>query len=171
MALFGGSRDVDLIRKINREFLGDIINQQCALYLHRSEETKTNIYGEAAEGYNFEGPYLFNVLITRDAQSFVEDNMLIDVSQRVEFHFFRDDLVDANVVPSVGDYILYEENYHLINDIIANQRFTGRNPDFPNNSNPLNPGLENFGTNVSITCITNVTPGDRVGITRERYQQ
>jgi hypothetical protein len=97
--------------------------------------------------------------------------MLIDVSQRIEFHFFRDDLVDASVVPNVGDYILYEENYHLINDIIANQRFTGRNPDFPNNPNPLNPGLENFGTNISITCITNVTPGDRVGITRERYQQ
>ena len=171
MALFGKLRDVDLIRKINREFLGDIVNQQCALYLHRSEETKTNIYGEAAKGYNFEGPYLFNVLITRDAQSFIEANMIIDVSQQVQFHFFRDDLLDANVVPGIGDYILYEENYHIINDIIANQRFTGRNPDFPNETNPLNPGLAEFGTNVSITCITNVTPADRVGITKERFQQ
>ena len=39
MALFGGARDVSLIRKINRELMGDIITQQCSFYKYRLEET------------------------------------------------------------------------------------------------------------------------------------
>ena len=49
MALFGSSRDISMFRKINRELLGDIITQQCAVYKFRLEETNINIYGEAAE--------------------------------------------------------------------------------------------------------------------------
>ena len=32
MALFGSSRDVSMIRKVNRELLGNVISQQCAFY-------------------------------------------------------------------------------------------------------------------------------------------
>ena len=49
MALFGGERDISLFRKINRELIGDVITQQCALYKFKLEETNVNMYGEAAE--------------------------------------------------------------------------------------------------------------------------
>ena len=42
-------RDVSLMRKFNRELMGNIITQQCALYQFKLEETKVNIYGESAE--------------------------------------------------------------------------------------------------------------------------
>lgn len=171
MALFGGSRDVNLIRKLNRELMGDIITQQASFYVHRLEETKVNMYGEAADGYFFEGPYIFNCLVQRTPQVFEEADMILETQYEVTFRFFRDDLVDANVVPKVGDYIMYEDNYHIVNDTYSNQYFTGKNPQYPNEKNPLNPGLDKFGLNLSIICITNIVPADRVGITQERYQQ
>ena len=171
MALFGSQRDVSLIRKLNRELMGNIITQQASFYVHRIEETKVNMYGEAADGYFFEGPYLFNCLIQRTPQSFQEADMILETQYEVTFRFLRDDLVDANVVPKTGDYILYEDNYHIINDTYSNQYFVGKNPDYPNEKNPLNPGLDNFGNNLSVVCTTNIAPGDRLGITQERYQQ
>ena len=48
MALYGSQRDFSLIRHINRELIGDIMSQQCAYYKLRLEETKVNLYGEAA---------------------------------------------------------------------------------------------------------------------------
>jgi hypothetical protein len=171
MALFGTQRDVSLIRHLNRELMGNIITQQASFYSIRLKETKVNMYGEAAGGYLFEGPFIFNCLVQRTPQMFQESDMILETQYEVTFRFLRDDLVDANVVPKVGDYILYEDNYHIINDLYSNQYFVGKNPDYPNEQNPLNPGLANYGNNLSTICITNIVPADRVGITKERYNQ
>jgi signal peptidase I len=77
-------------------------------------------------------------------------------------------LVDSDVVPEVGDIILYEEGYYEVDSIITNQYYMGKNPDYPNSPNPLNPDLDKFGYNVSIICQTHYVPADKVGITRER---
>jgi len=42
-AMFGGSRDVSLIRKMNRELLGNIITQQAAFYKYKLQETKGHL--------------------------------------------------------------------------------------------------------------------------------
>ena len=68
MALFAGQRDVSLIRNLNREIMGDIITQQAAFYRYKTEETKVNMYGEAAGEKFFDGPFLFNCLISRQDQ-------------------------------------------------------------------------------------------------------
>jgi hypothetical protein len=62
--------------------------------------------------------------------------------------------VDANLVPEVGDIVMYNEGYYEVDGTNANQFFSGKNPDYPYEPNPLNPGLENFGTSVSIICNT-----------------
>jgi hypothetical protein len=49
-----------------------------------------------------------------------------------------------------------------------NQLFVGKDPAYPYNENPLNPGLEEFGTNLSIIVQAHITSADRVQITRER---
>ena len=64
MALFGSSRDASFLRHMNREVMGNIISQQCAFYKYRLTETKINMYGEASGGKFFNGPILFNALIT-----------------------------------------------------------------------------------------------------------
>lgn len=167
--MFTGQRDVSLVRHLNRELMGNIITQQCALYQFKLEETKVNIYGEAAESKFYNGPFLFNVLISRENEQYGENEEGIQFGQPIDFYFFRDDLVDADVVPEVGDIILYQEAYYGVQSTVANQYFGGKNPDYPNNNsdgtlNPLNPGLEKFGSNLSILCSTYYIPADKVAI-------
>ena len=174
--MFTGVRDWSLMRNFNREVMGNIITQQCAIYQFRLEETKVNIYGEAAEEKYYNGPFLFNVLMDRGDQEYGENVEGIQFNQPINFYFLRDDLVEKDVVPRVGDIILYEEGYYGVQSTVANQYWGGKNPDYPNNDsdgqlNPLNPGLEEFGNNISILVSTYYIPADKVAISpyQERF--
>tara|TARA_R110002012_G_scaffold60602_2_gene158543 strand:+ start:9262 stop:9792 length:531 start_codon:yes stop_codon:yes gene_type:complete len=169
MAMYTGVRDWSLMRHLNREVMGNIITQQAAVYQFRLEETKVNIYGEAAEEKYYNGPFLFNVLIDRGDQEFDLNEEGVQFNQPVSFFFLRDDLVEKDVVPRVGDIILYQEGYYGVQSTIANQYWGGKNPQYPNNDsdgtpNPLNPGLDKFGNNVSILVSTYYIPADKVAI-------
>lgn len=168
MALFGTQRDVSLIRGLNRELMGDIITQQCAVYKLNIEETRVNIYGESSGAKYYQEPVLLNVLLERGDQTYTSDDMGVDYSREVEFRFLRDDLTDAQVVMEPGDIIMYYEGYFEVDSVKDNQLFVGKDPRYPYNTNPLNPGLENFGSNMSIICKTHYTPADKVQITKER---
>ena len=168
MALYGTQRDVSLFRHLNRELLWDIITQQCAYYQFKTAETKVNIYGEAAGAKYYGEPVLLNMLVDRGDNTSPTGDFGVDYDRPMTFKFFRDDLVDANVVPDVGDIIMWYEGYWEVENTNANQLFTGKDPDYPYNENPLNPGLENYGTNLSIMCVCHYVPADRVAITRER---
>ena len=168
MALFGTQRDVSLIRSLNRELLGDIITQQCAVYKLNLGETKVNIYGESSGAKYYQDPILLNVLLERGDQTYSSGDMGVDYNRDLEFRFFRQDLVEASLVMEPGDIIMYYESYFEVDNVIDNQLFVGKDPRYPYNTNPLNPGLENFGANLSIICKAHYTPADRVQITRER---
>ena len=149
--------------------MGNIITQQCALYQFKLEETKVNIYGEAAGEKYYNGPFLFNVLINRSNEEYGENDEGIQFNQPIEFYFLRDDLVDADVVPEVGDIILYQTSYYGVQSTVSNQYWGGKNPDYPNNDsdgtpNPLNPDLDQFGNNLSILVSTYYIPADKVAI-------
>jgi hypothetical protein len=168
MALFGSGRDISLFRHLNRELLGDIITQQCVYYKLKIAETKVNMYGESSGAKYYNEPVLFNALISREAQTRTVDEFGVDFAWDIEFRFFLDDLVDANVVPEVGDIIMYQEGYWEVDNTNANQYFVGKDPAYPYAPNPLNPGLENFGSSISVICQAHYTPADRVQITKER---
>ena len=111
MAMFGRSRDVSLVNKLNRELLGNVITQQASFYKYKLEETKVNLYGESAGEKFYDGPFIFNCLIDRDPQQYGETEEGIFFNQRINFFFFRQDLKDAQVEAEIGDIILYQEGY------------------------------------------------------------
>ena len=132
------------------------------------------------------GPVLLNCLVERRDQEYPETDLGTDFSWGATFKFLRDDLLEAskdfnqnydqgdhnygaNLVPEVGDIILYNEGYYEIDNIISNQYFAGKNPDYPNQPGNFNPGLEEFGSSISIICEAHYVPADRVGITQERF--
>ena len=168
MALFGSSRDVSFIRRINRELMGNIISQQCAFYKYKLVETKVNMYGEASGGKIFDGPVLLNALITVGDNTSPVSDFGVDFDWPMSFAFLRDDLLDANIHAEVVDVILYHESYWEVDNAVNTQYFAGKDPDYPYNQNPLNPGLENFGYNVSVNCTCHYIPADRVNIIRTR---
>ena len=174
--MFGRSRDVSLFRKLNRELIHNIITQQAAFYKFKLEETRVNLYGEAAGEKFYDGPFLFNCIIEREDQVYPEDEAGVGFEQGIEFRFLRDDLVDANVVAEVGDIIYYQEEYYGVDTVIANEYVVGKNPSYPNkgsdgSANPLNPGLEDFGANWSVIINTFKVPSDKVAISayKERF--
>ena len=176
MAMFARQRDVSLVRHLNREVMGNVITQQAAFYQFKLEETKVNIYGESAAEKFYNGPFLFNCLIDRQDEAFGENEEGIQFSQPINFYFLRDDLVDAQVEPEVGDIILYQEGYYGVQSTVANQYWSGKNPDYPNNNsdgtdNPLNPNLQLFGTNLSILVSTYYISADKPAISpyKERF--
>jgi hypothetical protein len=194
MALFGQSRDISMFRYVNRELMGNIISQQAAFYKLRLSQTNFNMYGEAAEEKYYDGPILLYTLIDLPDQEWSTDDLGVNFNWKPTFRFLRDDLLDklkdfnedtiygANLVPQVGDVILYETAYYEVTATNAAQYFVGKDPDYPNSpqpSNPAgatyplpsplwNPGLDEFGYNVSIICQTTYIPADKVGITFER---
>ena len=193
MALFGTQRDVSLFRHMSRELMGDIITEQCAFYKYKLEETKINLYGEAAEEKYYMGPVLLNTLVERTDNIYPETDLGTDYDKEIQFSFLRDDLLGKNedfngegmsytdttaqygadLVPQVGDIIMYNEGYYEVHETIANQYFVGKNPDYPNNENPINfPGngdLSNYGSNISIICKTHYVQADKLGLTQARY--
>jgi hypothetical protein len=168
MALFGTQRDVSLFRHLNRELLWDVISQECVYYQFKTEDTKVNIYGEAAGAKYYGEPVILNMLVDRGDNTSPTSDMGVDYDRPMTFKFFADDLVDAKLVPDVGDIIMWYEGYWEVENTNANQLFVGKDPAYPYNENPLNPGLENFGTNLSIMCVCHYVPADRVQITKER---
>jgi hypothetical protein len=194
MALFGQARDISMFRYVNRELMGNIISQQAAFYKLRLSQTNFNMYGEAAEEKYYDGPILLYTLIDLPDQEWSTDDLGVNFNWKPTFRFLRDDLLDklkdfnedtiygANLVPQVGDIILYETAYYEVTATNAAQYFVGKDPDYPNSpqpSNPAgatyplpsplwNPGLDEFGYNVSIICQTTYIPADKVGITFER---
>ena len=162
MALFGRQRDILLFNSINRELLGDVITQQVGYYKIYLSKSTTNIYGEAVEKY-VSDPTLLNALITRGNQTWNSDDWGSDVTRTLDFAFFRQDLLDIELVPEVGDIIFYYENYYEVDGLVENQLFVGKTPDYAYSS-----GLENFGSSISILCSTHLVPADKIGITKER---
>ena len=168
MAIFGRDRDISLFRNINKELLRDVITQQCAYYKFRLDETKVNIYGESAGVKFYYEPVLMNCLINRSDQEFTSGDYGVDHNQNVEFQFYKPFLEEEKLVCEPGDIIQYYEDYFEVHDIIENQLFVGKDPSYPYNTNPLNPGLEDFGQTTSIICKTFYIPADKVQITIER---
>ena len=156
MALFGKARDISLFRHLNRELLGNIITQQCAFYKYVLDKTPVNMYGEASTEKYFEGPVLLNSLITVGDNTSPTSELGVDFDWSITAAFLRDDLVEANVHPEVGDIILYQESYFEIDNTNITQFFAGKDPDYPYSPNPLNPGLEQFGYNVSVVCFLQI---------------
>jgi hypothetical protein len=194
MALFGQARDISMFRYVNRELMGNIISQQAAFYKLRLSQTNFNMYGEAAEEKYYDGPILLYTLIDLPDQEWSTDDLGVNWNWKPTFKFLRDDLLDklkdfnedtiygANLVPQPGDIILYETSYYEVTATNAAQYFVGKDPDYPNSPQPSNPegatyplpsplwnpGLDEFGYNVSIICQTTYIPADKVGITFER---
>lgn len=168
MALFGKARDISLFRHLNRELLGNVITQQCALYKYVLDKTPVNMYGEASTEKYFEGPVLLNSLITVGDNTSPTSELGVDFDWSITVAFLRDDLVEANVHPEVGDIILYQESYFEVDNTNITQFFAGKDPDYPYAPNPLNPGLEQFGYNVSVVCSCHYVPADRLNIVKQR---
>jgi hypothetical protein len=167
MALFGSSRDISFMLKINKELINDVIQQEVDFYELYLPETKSknaqNLYGEGSAQKTYYSPVRLSCLIERDDITAVqEDQFGIDVSQGVRFRFLRDTLKEFNLFPQVGDIIEVRGNFYEVDNTSDNQFVLGKDAEYPKNV-----GSE-FGENLSIICTTHLTRVAKLQIIKAR---
>ena len=153
------NRDFELLVKVNRELLKDIVEQEILFYKLNLEETDANIYGEALTKSYFV-PAKLNCLITRGDQVVsIDDFTLPDLQREASFAFLRPDLADISVVPEVGDIINWQEDYYVVDTVRENQLMLGRDKSYN-----LTSYGNKFGSSISIICDTHMTKRESTGI-------
>ncbi len=146
MPLFGGARDISLFRTMNKELINDIIQTEIGYYKFVLPDSETNVYGEAENKIYYE-PLLIPCLITKDDQVWNESDFGSDMTQQMTFAFLRATLVEKDLVPQIGDIVLFNNDYFEFSSIIENQFFVGKNPSYS-----MNEDTDNFGVSMSIIC-------------------
>jgi hypothetical protein len=162
MALYGKNRDILLFQGLNTELLHKIIEQQVGYYKPVLDNTPANLYGEA-QNKTWLGPVLIKCLLDRGEQEVTNDDFGVDRNRTLNVRFFRKDLVDANVVPEIGDAILWNEDYYEVDNLVENQLFVGKDPSYPYSDT-----VDNFGSSHSIILECHYTRPERLGIKEER---
>lgn len=160
--LFGSNRDFDLLVNIQREVLHDLVEQEILYYKISLEETFANIYGESLDKV-WNKPVKLNCLITRGDQVITEEDFGPNLQRESSFAFIRKDLVDTNVVPEVGDIVVWHNDYYEVDVVRENQLFVGRD-----NSYNLSEYGDRFGSSNSIIVDCHMTERDRLNIERVR---
>jgi hypothetical protein len=161
MALFGGSRDISLFRHINKELINNIIQQSVGYYKVNLDKTSSNLYGESLiKTYN--DPVLVNCLIERNAQAWTETEFGADVTREINVRFLRDILVDIQLVPEVGDVMLWQENYYELSGIVENQFVVGKDPSYAYDD------TSDFGSSISIIVTAQYIRPEKLGLKQER---
>jgi hypothetical protein len=164
MAYFGRARDIDMFSNINKELLGDIIEQKVGYYQVVLDETLSNLYGEN-QNKTFTGPVLINCLLERGDYVSSNDDFGVDVNRPLTVRFFKPHLISANVVPNIGDIILWNEDYYEVDTVNENQLIVGKDPNYAYSD--VN-GVPEAGTSLSIILTCHYTRPEKVGLREDR---
>jgi len=158
MALFGKSRDISLFHNLNNELLKDIIQTEVAYYKFALEQTTANVYGESM-GKSYYEPMKIACLIDRSDQSWSSNEFGSDVNQSVGFQFLKNELRNINLIPEVGDVLLFRNNFYELDGKIENQLIMGRDPDYS-----ISTETTDFGDSFSILVSTHISRVEKLNL-------
>jgi len=177
MALYGANRDISLFRHLNRELINNIIEQKVGYYKIALDKSLPNMYGESTKKI-YNDPVLLNCLIERGDTDPKTDEFGMDITRTMKFRFLRDDLAGIdlstdqpadglgftyNIVPEVGDVILWNNDYYEVNNANENQLIVGKDPLYSYSGN-----TDNFGSSWSIIVECFYIRPEKLGIAQQR---
>ena len=158
MALFGGSRDISLFNSLSTELINDIIQTEIGYYKFVLEQTSVNVYGESTGKMYYE-PVRIACLIQREDQTWTSDDFGLDVDQILNFRFLKEGLKDINLVPEVGDIVLFRNNFYETDGKIENQLILGKDPDYA-----ISTGANDFGNSHSVILRTHLSRVEKLNL-------
>ena len=130
---FYSQKDKDFFDRVNNELIGDltsntdgVINQTAVLYQLSMQETKTNMYGEAAAGKRYKPGVKLACLITADDFDFNTDEFGPDLRQNATFAILRQSVIDADVRPELGDILDWNNAHWEVANMNENQLVGGQ---------------------------------------------
>jgi hypothetical protein len=158
MALFGKNRDINLFHTINSELIKDIIQTEVAYYKFALEQTTSNVYGEAM-GKNYYEPMKISCLIDREDHSWSSDDFGSDINQTISFSFLKYELKTLNLIPEVGDILLFRNNFYEVDSRNENQLILGRDPNYA-----MSTETTNHGDSFSIIVNTHISRVEKLNL-------
>ena len=158
MSLFGGSRDISLFNSVSKELINDIIQTEVGYYKFVLERTTSNVYGEST-GKVFYEPVRIACLMKKEDQAWSADDFGSDVDQNIDFRFLKKELKDINLVPEVGDILLFKNNFYEIDTRVENQLILGKDPDYA-----ISTGATDFGNSHSIILTGHLSTVEKLNL-------
>ena len=158
MALFGGSRDISLFNTVSKELINDIIQSEVGYYKFALEKTTSNVYGESVGKMYYE-PVRIACLMQREDQTWSSDDFGSDVDQTLSFRFLKEELRDINLIPEVGDILLFRNNFYEVDSKIENQLIMGKDPDYA-----ISTGANDFGNSHSIIVKSHLSRVEKLNL-------
>ena len=161
MALFGGQRDVSLIRSLNKELIHRWIDTEVLFYKLNLLATSTNIYDETTSK-TYQSAVLIPAIVTFDDEVWTAEDFGMEVNQTGTFAFLKDDLIEGDNHPEIGDIIEYRSRFFELDSVVDNQNFVGKDPDswF---------GGSEHGYSLSVICVAHQTRQSKVNIVKTRF--
>ena len=98
-------------------------------------------------------------MINRSDQSWSSDEFGSDINQSHDFYFLKNDLKDINLVPEVGDIVLFRNNFFEIDSRVENQLILGRDPDYA-----ISTETTDFGDSFSILVSTHISRIEKLNL-------
>ena len=161
MALFGGQRDASLIRSLNRELIHRYIDTEVLFYKTQLSSISTNIYDETNNKV-YQAPVLIPAIVTFEDEVWATEDYGPDVTQNCTFAFLKDDLIEGDNHPEIGDIIEYRSRFFELDSVVDNQNFVGKDPD-----NWF--GGTEHGYSLSVICVAHQTRQSKVNIVKTRF--
>ena len=130
---FFNDRDVERFQEFNKELIGNpytdqdgIVNSIVYVYKVSEQDTKVNMYGEAASGKFYKPGVKLAALVAQDPAETFNSEYGHDKKTNATFNFLRKSLTEISFVLEPGDIIDWFDNYWEIQSLNDSQMVGGR---------------------------------------------
>ena len=116
------------------------------------------MYGESTQKSYYE-PLRISCLIEKSDQEWSSDDFGPDIKQVYQYKFLKNTLEIINLIPEVGDLILYNNDFWEVDSFIENQYIAGKRPEYA-----ISNDTQNFGDSFSITLSTHLSRIEKLNL-------
>ena len=112
--LFFSARDMELFNDYNTELLGIIAQTGITYYRIEPDSSDPNsIYGESEEKVTRD-PVQVHCWVMLDEPETETNSFTVDTRRRIELYMHKDRLTELDLVPRMGDFVGYDNQYFEI---------------------------------------------------------
>lgn len=122
---FTSQQDYQLMLHFNKELINTFMDVPVVLYKLNIIESKKNVYGESTQKRWYRGVQV-PALVSRQLNTAVKDMSIINIEQTIEFNFLRQECIDRNVFPEIGDIVDFNHMYFEVDQLNSIQLIAGQ---------------------------------------------